>query len=291
MTMSFDSGQQGFTAANALFLARACHAAYMPNAKIKPAATALGLRDVRPFHSDKGTDGFVAKGAGCVLVAFRGTEMNVAADLLTDVQIRQVPGLGGKVHSGNTIALDSVWEGVLADIRSRALADDVVWVTGHSLGGALATIAAARLHSAGVQPVRAVTFGAPRVGDDPFRRAYKPALFRVVNHRDIVPHLPTDRRVVSEFVPLLYGALNGSLSIPNLDYTHAGTMKYLDGDGNLDEGRTEASIISDAVYQALGRLAALRQIQKLKQLDAKVPQSIADHALSDYLAVLTKVVG
>uniref|UniRef100_A0A0E0BV65 Fungal lipase-type domain-containing protein n=1 Tax=Oryza glumipatula TaxID=40148 RepID=A0A0E0BV65_9ORYZ len=81
-----------------------------------------------------------------------------------------------------------------------------VTVTGHSLGGAVAVMTAHDVAAAlaadadaeGVR-VRAVTFGAPRVGDDAFRRAVAARgveVFRVIVKQDIVPKLPMGEEYV-----------------------------------------------------------------------------------------------
>ncbi|BAT18073.1 phospholipase A1-II 4-like [Oryza sativa Japonica Group] len=81
-----------------------------------------------------------------------------------------------------------------------------VTVTGHSLGGAVAVMTAHDVAAAlaadadaeGVR-VRAVTFGAPRVGDDAFRRAVAARgveVFRVIVKQDIVPKLPMGKEYV-----------------------------------------------------------------------------------------------
>ncbi|KAJ9049241.1 hypothetical protein DSO57_1026745 [Entomophthora muscae] len=73
--------------------------------------------------------------------------------------------------------------------------DSKLLVTGHSLGGALATVMASDLlHRDVVHPRRlnVITFGEPRVGNLEFARWYnsQPAhITRVVNENDIVPHL------------------------------------------------------------------------------------------------------
>ena len=50
-----------------------------------------------------------------------------------------------KVHRGFNAALKSVWTDVVAEIRRLRTNNQTIWVTDHSLGGALATLAAARL--------------------------------------------------------------------------------------------------------------------------------------------------
>jgi hypothetical protein len=68
-------------------------------------------------------------------------------------------------------------------------------VTGHSLGGALATHAAAHLIANGIQVDTFYTFGSPRVGDSRFTQWFDTTLKtnsknRITHGRDPVPHLP-----------------------------------------------------------------------------------------------------
>jgi len=67
-----------------------------------------------------------------------------------------------------------------------------VYITGHSLGGAIATLAAADLYS--VTPdLTLYTFGSPRVGDLAFATYFDkvvPDTFRLVHNADLVPHIP-----------------------------------------------------------------------------------------------------
>ena len=66
-------------------------------------------------------------------------------------------------------------------------------ITGASLGGALATIAAIELHSKITSISELHTYGSPRVGDINFSMFVKtriPNSLRVVHNRDIVPHVP-----------------------------------------------------------------------------------------------------
>lgn len=71
--------------------------------------------------------------------------------------------------------------------------DAEVYVTGHSLGAALATLFAFDIaRDLGIQPIT-YTFGGPRVGNDQFSAAFASSvntMYRVVHDEDIVPHLP-----------------------------------------------------------------------------------------------------
>uniref|UniRef100_A0AC34R0X9 Fungal lipase-like domain-containing protein n=1 Tax=Panagrolaimus sp. JU765 TaxID=591449 RepID=A0AC34R0X9_9BILA len=71
-----------------------------------------------------------------------------------------------------------------------------LWVTGHSLGAAMASIAAATISKLGYftsDKIKLVTYGEPRVGNADYAAAVDklvPYAFRVVHDHDLVPHLP-----------------------------------------------------------------------------------------------------
>jgi hypothetical protein len=136
------------------------------------------------------------------IVAFRGTlplstaspdDRQVLLDWLGDLDALLVPGahLPGLVHQGFLGALDVLWAGVAAAIP----AGKPLYMTGHSKGGALANLAAARYAALNPQapPPIVTTFGAAKPGDDSFAAAYDrlvPHSVRYENRDDIVPHLP-----------------------------------------------------------------------------------------------------
>ncbi|XP_047063889.1 uncharacterized protein LOC124671575 [Lolium rigidum] len=153
-----------------------------------------------------------------LVVAFRGTEQTRWKDLVTDLNL--VPAglnperLGGdfkqevQVHSGFLSAYDSVRNRIMVLIKyaigymdeedAETIAKWHIYVTGHSLGGALATLLALELSSSqmtkdGVIFVTVYNFGSPRVGNRKFADVYNAKVkdsWRVVNHRDIIPTVP-----------------------------------------------------------------------------------------------------
>ena len=74
--------------------------------------------------------------------------------------------------------------------------DYELWVTGHSLGAAMACIAAATVSSYKYVPaekIKLVTYGEPRVGNSDYVTAVDtlvPYAFRVTHAHDLVAHLP-----------------------------------------------------------------------------------------------------
>ena len=129
--------------------------------------------------------GIVLRRGASAIASFRGTFD--AIDLMLDAYARQVDGFGGKVHAGYAAAYRSVRPA----LRHALKGVTTLHVTGHSLGGALAVLAA--VDALGDVPsVSAVTFAAPKVGDEAFARAVRDTLRLrlVVNTADVIPQSP-----------------------------------------------------------------------------------------------------
>lgn len=150
--------------------------------------------------SDPGTDtqGFVAvrrpgDEMDMGVVSFRGTE-NVQ-DWITNLQYSLTPAdspqaggrqSSGKVHQGFLDAFRSIRDQV---DRYLPCAEGLpVFITGHSLGGALAMLGAA--HLSGWDLAAFYTFGAPRVGNKSFSSSLRTPVYRVINPLDTVPLVP-----------------------------------------------------------------------------------------------------
>jgi hypothetical protein len=146
------------------------------------------------------------------VLAFRGTDPADFVAILTDAQVMQLPFLTHKVHAGFRASVEVVWDDVHDALMSALHGIDIardgqrkdelqsLYITGHSLGGAMAIIASARLFGgAGYDEltprVKGIyTFGQPMVGDAAFadlcERRFGSRLFRHVFRNDVVPRLP-----------------------------------------------------------------------------------------------------
>lgn len=196
---------------------------------LEGALDALEFELVRTFNRG-GTQAFLATRPAdqMAVLAFRGTEKNFA-DIKTDLNARFYKRGRTKTHAGFKRAFDHVGGDVQRAVT--ALSDYKLYVTGHSLGGALAMMAARELSSDGV--AACYTFGAPRVGDSEFGDAIKIPIYRVVNAADLVPRVPPTWLI--EIVILLARLL----PVPYLrqflirvleqfrGYRHHGDMRYL----------------------------------------------------------------
>lgn len=204
--MAFNPQATKYTLDNAILLGGAAAVSYSDRAACEKWARDNGFDGQFDFFSSQGqglvdTQGFIAQNRDTLLVAFRGTEPKKPLDWLVDAKFVHKPWdhAEGKVHEGFGDGLRSVWGPGQGDQilpkRLRAREDSAVWITGHSLGGALAEMCAAQAAFVGEIPVQAVyTFGQPRLGDEVFAKLLNTKLgsriFRHINDRDIVPRVP-----------------------------------------------------------------------------------------------------
>lgn len=181
-------------------LASMCHLAYdkfedggKTKALLLKKLAGGGFKWIDGFSSSQtGTQAFlVIKDDGSYAVlAFRGTEQNWL-DIQTDLRARRIRTPKGKIHLGFRNAFASIEE----DIKKRLVGLDGVplYITGHSLGGALATVATQVLEwdSRFTDQIAACyTFGSPRVGNDEYDSSIKSMFYRVVNTTDVVTIVP-----------------------------------------------------------------------------------------------------
>jgi len=302
--LTFPMADGNFSREAALYFANACDLAYQDDPG-EAAREFLGLDAVAFAHAESSTQGFAGRGDGFAVLAFRGSERprENPRDWLTNfekIQSQEDP-FTGQVHTGFSRAVNASWDTIDPVLR-RALAagaavgaDDPgvpLYLTGHSLGGALATLASFRLSSgqlpaAGTNPaVRFVpratyTFGAPRVGNTAFCAALvKPPLYRVVNNLDIVPLVPlrgsetTDFRArLPRFTPQWARRLVEQADSGH-DYDDAETLVYIDAAGNLTQGGARPDWLTAYTRQSLQSFG--------RSLDAPV----ADHFIDSYLRAL-----
>lgn len=139
--------------------------------------------------------GFIARRRKDLYVVFRGTVTSGewAKNLSFNLSEYLLPGRGS-AHSGFLELYGSLRDALIASLKKEAPGSRL-YVAGHSLGGALATLAAMDIEENAHRKIRAVyTFASPRAGDDAFVQAFNDALagrsFRIVNTSDIVPSIP-----------------------------------------------------------------------------------------------------
>jgi triacylglycerol lipase len=135
--------------------------------------------------------------ADCIIVAFRGTDAGEIDDWKTNLQHKPAAGAFGLAHSGYLAAADLLWPRLTASIEQMRDNQQTLLLTGHSMGGALAVVAAAKFAAEGAIPVAGLyTFGQPAVAEAAFERELAKRVegryFRFVNSSDMVPGLHVD---------------------------------------------------------------------------------------------------
>ncbi|EFA76653.1 hypothetical protein PPL_09958 [Heterostelium album PN500] len=155
------------------------------------------------FHTFSNTFGFIAITGETIVMAFRGTQGISIKNWITDLNFPPTSPFpafpAAKVHRGFLNAYLNVQNETITGIKNAlALCPNCnrFVATGHSLGGALAILAVADVFPTIIDlPIDMYTYGSPRVGDVAFAEYFESTVlqnyWRVVNHHDIVPHLPT----------------------------------------------------------------------------------------------------
>jgi triacylglycerol lipase len=190
--------------------------AYDPRIEGKPPTipseiSNAGFEKITSFHNGY-TDGwaYILEGKEIIVLAFRGTvsQKNWHADFNAALIHPPNTDANLRVHEGFYRAFSNLSDGTkgietkITEVKQETQGQIPIYITGHSLGGALAQISAAVLGND--QIAACYTFGSPRVGNLVFDLWVKPPSYRLVNYADIVPQVP-----------------------PPLVYRHSGDPRYM----------------------------------------------------------------
>ena len=140
-------------------------------------------------------------------MVFRGTDE--IEDWIDNVNIFPTKELFGEFHKGFWSATEEVWHDLYQKYEEKRKQNKrPLFITGHSLGGAMATVAAARLLHLDKPFMGVYTFGQPRVMKhdtaDTFNAKDKSRFFRFQNNNDIVTRVPTRGMGYSHVGQILY---------------------------------------------------------------------------------------
>jgi hypothetical protein len=211
-----------------------------------------------------GAFGFVVGDEQNVVVALRGSDD--ALDWITNLKTAQIRGFGGGVHRGFVEALTLIWPQVLAQVNGLLDKGQTLWITGHSLGGAIATLLAAKFSALGIEPYITCTYGAPRVFSPKAASAYLPRLYRFVNKTDLVPTVPPP------------------LTLPWYRYAHAGSLSVV-----LDKQQRQTVCLKGSDQDCFSFWRWL--FTPTSELFGNVRKYVADHAMKTYIELLKAELG
>lgn len=225
---------------------------------------------ITTFNGNNGTQAFLAarERDKMLVLSFRGTETNSWRDIKADLDARfYMDSEHIMIHNGFYAAFSCVEQ----EIRDSVLPfkDYALYVTGHSLGGALALIATRALNSDNL--AACYTFGSPKVGNSEFADIIKPPIYRIVNASDPVPWLPDTYfiNILNFFVKKL------KIIIPWLQkfgsYTHHGDQRFLTSCDDFSKVEVRAN------YNEM-----LRTIQMIAKWIKNKNINADDHAIDIY---------
>jgi subtilisin family serine protease len=219
----------------------------------------------------------------CVLV-FRGKSS--IGDWLASLSIEHIDMPYGSVHKQTHHAWSEVKEIVERQMSSLSGSIDTIWITGHSFGGAIATIAAAELqdnqHIAGCY-----TFGQPRVGRSDFPKTietrYPNSFLRFVNDDDIVTRIPPSFLHCGQPIEFdSQGQLDSDVTVPSEQRWGSVSMKSMGGiQSQLKEILNENEIPKEVENNA----PFLRSVKA--GMEGFLP-SFRSHEISRYIAAIRR---
>lgn len=218
-----------------------------------------------------------------LVLAFRGTQVTSIRDISSDLRAHLVaaPG-GGRVHAGFLVAFEKIREHL--ELSLAHYPGLPLYITGHSLGGALALVATRYLESD--RTAATYTFGCPRAGDDRFFAPIKTPIYRTVNAADGVTRIPFGYSLVLLLGLIRLIPLNGTFKIAEflrrhfLGYTHAGSIVFLSDAPNIPDDhqipfRDLQVVMSPDVFWRFGVVIGRFLLTRGKAV-------IADHSMGDY---------
>ena len=213
----------------------------------------------------------IAEGHGATFVMFAGSDPGKFEDWVTDFDA--MPSAEG-LHTGFQEAVKTVLPVIAVAFAKRTAPSQPVFFTGHSLGGALAIVAASLVAIEPKVQVVVYTFGdyAQRLGG---------STFRLINGTDIVPTVP---------LPLSGG------------YRHVGQAIQCKTDGIFDlqtpaisPNENKPDLLQSAMESAIADLGAVKAVQlisglglgQFSQLTKLLPRMVRDHIPDNYFRALS----
>ena len=198
-------------------------------------------------------------------MAFRGTDE--IRDWFDNLDIQKRQALFGVFHEGFWEATQDIWPLIYRDYQhAYKTIRRPLFITGHSLGGAMATIAAARMIHEDSPFVSVYTFGQPRAMNREtqlkFNAECKDRFYRFCNNMDIVTRIPA--------------RVGG--------FTHVGQIIYIDDKMKMHRGIGRWQQFIDAVSGAAEEFVEKGFGAGVKGLG----ELIQDHKMEGYIQAVEK---
>ena len=223
--------------------------AYLNEKQARTQFKLLGFKHIK-FFDNGSSQAYVIHNLESMYAACRGTEIDQIQDLIQDGKFWPARAQKqGRVHTGFAESVDLIWTEMNAYLQLTATKFNIkqsdIYFTGHSLGGAMATVCAARSDWV----ANAYTYGGPRVGNRAFAKNVLSPIYRIRNEHDIVPSI-----------------------VPPLGYYHSGVeYRLINGKLHRITGRWDSWKM-----QIRASIAELKKFQWIRSL-------YKDHGIDGYI--------
>lgn len=171
------------------------------------------------------TTGLIGVRDDAIILAFAGTDPVIWETVVTDA--RFLPNPQTHTHRGFQAAFEAVADSVAE--ATQLPGGKPLFATGHSLGAALAILAADKLTGDGFPPLAVYGYGTPRVGNQAFQSRYNARVgeftYRLVHGSDVVSR-----------VPMFAG------------YRHVGKMLFCESNTKFDDERMSGDVTDDPSF-------------------------------------------
>ena len=168
----------------------------------------LGFTKYR-FIDNDGAQGYVASNDEEVIISCRGTQPSQPNDLLADLDVIPKRHGPGWVHEGFRREARKLLYDIMVWVRNNK--NKKIYITGHSLGAAMALYITQELEFAGHDTTKLFTFGQPRLGNAVYINSIKTEHYRFVNCNDMVTHVPPQIMLFKHHGKLCYINFYGNI--------------------------------------------------------------------------------
>jgi triacylglycerol lipase len=255
-------------------LATISEVAYLPPVDADPAYRLLGFKDIVPVVANS-MIGYVVSTDDVTVIAFRGTDFPEVSDWMANLGRTPFETEHGTIHKGFYKAYQSLQPQIMTVLRTRT--SKHLWITGHSLGGALALVCAYdMIDFQGKQIDGLITFGQPMV----VRRNLANHMERVlagkfahfVNNSDVVPRVPPSFEHCGSLVWFSGDLIKRSKSSRVVVYGAVGDAPQVEAPAVVDEPPP----LTDAQFEVLQQEARAKQSERMNEEVPILPRNPND---------------
>ena len=225
------------------------------------------------------------------VICFRGTQQ--PEDMLTNINFTKVFVKDpidestniGKMHRG----FHEAYKSVECEINKRLDGNEhlPIYITGHSLGGALAVVAT--WYQSMQRLAACYTFGAPRVGNSGLIGRFRTPIYRVVNGGDPIPKLPPAGRWYS-LIKIFFRTFSIFSFIPNIvewvinkqGFRHYGDIRYITYDFFKRNIRVRSQVKTCDKFKQFLVNCFIRTINRITRNQAKTNGILKYHEIAEY---------